>query len=422
MTASPAHILPRHHLSITEIGGLEDRLYDHNRRATGRDDGQGLAFVAMDEHGIQIGAIAGYSWAGMARIKQLWVDEDHRGHGLGRRLLDAAIDEAIVRGCESVWTLSYTFQAPGLYEKCGFERVAELTGWPPGHANIVLRRQLKASASYTSRPIRWSLFDPKQPIRRLGKEPLSAASFFKPTRSDVRAMNGSAGANFLHALVALLVIIDPAGTAVLFAAMTRRDSLDNRARQARRACGIAFVVLSVFGVGGQRLLHALGIGLPAIKVAGGILLFLAAADMVTARGELRATRAEQQAGAQTEDISVFPLAIPLIAGPGSMTTMVLLQSDRYSDPLVIAVIESFGCGARDHPYRAGCSWLDHQAAGKDRRTCSRPRSRCASGGLRRPRSLWTECGNHCGPEPWAAGRGAGGLQGADKVRHPNFSF
>jgi ribosomal protein S18 acetylase RimI-like enzyme len=147
MTASPAHILPRHHLSITEIGCLEDRLYNHNRRATGRDDGKGLVFVAVDEHGIQIGAIAGYSWAGIAAIKQLWVDEDHRGHGLGRTLLDAAVDEAIVRGCESVWTLSYTFQAPGLYEKCGFERVAELTGWPPGHANIVLRRQLKASAS-----------------------------------------------------------------------------------------------------------------------------------------------------------------------------------------------------------------------------------------------------------------------------------
>ncbi|HVZ17993.1 MAG TPA: MarC family protein, partial [Terriglobales bacterium] len=80
------------------------------------------------------------------------------------------------------------------------------------------------------------------------------------------------------------------------------------------------------GVVGERLLRALGIGLPAMKVAGGILLFLAAADMVRARGELRTSRAEQQAAARTEDISVFPLAIPLIAGPGAMTTMVLLQS------------------------------------------------------------------------------------------------
>lgn len=147
MTAMPALILPRDHLSITEIDRLEDQLYDHNRRAAGRNDGKGLAFVAVAEHGIQIGAIAGYSWAGMAEIKQLWVDEDHRGHGLGRSLLDAAIAEAIVRGCQAVWTLSYTFQAPGLYEKCGFDRVAELTGWPPGHAHIVLRRQLRTGTA-----------------------------------------------------------------------------------------------------------------------------------------------------------------------------------------------------------------------------------------------------------------------------------
>jgi multiple antibiotic resistance protein len=146
--------------------------------------------------------------------------------------------------------------------------------------------------------------------------------------------------NFVYALVALLVIIDPAGTAVLFAAMTRRDSHASRAHQARRACGIAFVVLSVFGVAGQRLLYALGIGLPAMKVAGGILLFLTAADMVTARREMRTTRAEEQAAAQTEDISVFPLAIPLIAGPGAMTTMVLLQSAGHSGPFVVPVIEA----------------------------------------------------------------------------------
>jgi len=146
--------------------------------------------------------------------------------------------------------------------------------------------------------------------------------------------------NFVYALVALLVIIDPAGTAVLFAAMTRRDSHASRAHQARRACGIAFVVLSVFGVAGQRLLYALGIGLPAMKVAGGILLFLTAADMVTARREMRTTRAEEQAAAQTEDISVFPLAIPLIAGPGAMTTMVLLQSAGHRGPFVVPVIEA----------------------------------------------------------------------------------
>ena len=150
MTVTPARILPRHDLSVTEIDRLEDRLYEHNRRATGRDDGKGLSFVVVDEHDIQIGVIAGYSWAGMTEIKQLWVDEGHRGHGLGRKLLEAAIAEAIVRGCQSVWALSYSFQAPGLYEKCGFERVAELADWPPGHAHIVLRRRLSETTQTLS--------------------------------------------------------------------------------------------------------------------------------------------------------------------------------------------------------------------------------------------------------------------------------
>ncbi len=139
-------------------------------------------------------------------------------------------------------------------------------------------------------------------------------------------------AGFIYALVALLVIIDPPGTAVIFAGMTTRDSPTERKVQAIRACIIAYIVLAAFGLGGGALLSGLGIGLPAMKVAGGILLFIAAADMVTARGTtargaLRGTRDERAAAMQPDqDISVFPLAIPLIAGPGAMTTMVLLRS------------------------------------------------------------------------------------------------
>ena len=139
--------------------------------------------------------------------------------------------------------------------------------------------------------------------------------------------------SFAYALVALLVIFDPPGTAVLFAAMTPQDSAAERAQQARRACLIAFAVLAVFGLAGEGLLRALGIGLPAMKVAGGVLLFLTAADMVTARNELRATAREQEVATRTnDDISVFPLAIPLIAGPGAMTTMVLLRTTSGGDP------------------------------------------------------------------------------------------
>ena len=131
---------------------------------------------------------------------------------------------------------------------------------------------------------------------------------------------------FVYALVALLVIFDPAGTAALFAALTPHDNRAERAEQALRACLIAFAVLGLFGLAGQGLLEALGISLPAMKVAGGVLLFLTAADMVSARGTLRASPEERVAAAATDDdISVFPLAIPLIAGPGAMTTMVLLH-------------------------------------------------------------------------------------------------
>ena len=79
MAVPVSRILPRHDLSIADIDRLEDRLYDHNRRATGLDDGRRLVFVALDTGGAQIGAVAGYSWAGIAEIKQLWVDEAHRG-------------------------------------------------------------------------------------------------------------------------------------------------------------------------------------------------------------------------------------------------------------------------------------------------------------------------------------------------------
>ena len=141
-----------------------------------------------------------------------------------------------------------------------------------------------------------------------------------------------------YALVALLVIFDPPGTAVIFAGMTPGDTPAERREQAVRACWIAFLVLLAFALAGGWLLRAMGIGLPAMKVAGGLLLFLLAADMVMGRTMLRATPEEQEAAAETaEDISVFPLAIPLLAGPGAMTTMVLLHEQAGGSPAVVAL-------------------------------------------------------------------------------------
>jgi multiple antibiotic resistance protein len=142
----------------------------------------------------------------------------------------------------------------------------------------------------------------------------------------------------LHALVALLVILDPPGTAALFTGMTPGIAEPERRRQAVRAVAIAFVVLVLFTLGGGALLRAMGIGLPAMQVAGGLLLFLLAADMVMGRHMLRSSPEEEAEAAQKADVSVFPLAIPLLAGPGSMTSMILLREQAAGDPAQVLVL------------------------------------------------------------------------------------
>ena len=139
-----ADIRPQHDLSSIEIDAVEQSIYDYNRRAIGRNDGQGLSFVIRDEAGRTVGAAAGYSWAGASELKQMWVDEGYRGRGYGRELLNAFVAEAARRGVRRIWVASYDFQAPGMYEKAGFKRVAEFVGWPEGHSNVVLCKTLIA--------------------------------------------------------------------------------------------------------------------------------------------------------------------------------------------------------------------------------------------------------------------------------------
>jgi N-acetylglutamate synthase-like GNAT family acetyltransferase len=137
-----APIQAQHDLSPDEIDAIEDHIYDHNRRATGRDDGRGLAFVIRDEMGCTIGIAAGYSWAGTSELKQMWVAEAYRGCGYGRELLKAFVAEAVSRGVRQIWVTSYDFQAPGWYENAGFKREAEFVGWPEGHSNVVLCKRI----------------------------------------------------------------------------------------------------------------------------------------------------------------------------------------------------------------------------------------------------------------------------------------
>jgi GNAT superfamily N-acetyltransferase len=136
MLAMTLQIEPRHDLSLDDIDAIEERLYEHNSHATGRHDDRGLGFVIRDHAGQMVGVAAGYTWAGTSELKQMWIDEAYRGRGYGRALLNAFVTEARSRG------VLHDFQAPGMYEKAGFKRMAEFEGWPEGHTNVVLCKTL----------------------------------------------------------------------------------------------------------------------------------------------------------------------------------------------------------------------------------------------------------------------------------------
>jgi multiple antibiotic resistance protein len=140
---------------------------------------------------------------------------------------------------------------------------------------------------------------------------------------------------FLSAFVTLFVVIDPPGCAPIFASLTTGASDAHRRTMAIRSTMIASVLLLVFALIGEKLLDTLGISLDAFRIAGGIMVFLIALEMVfekrTQRREDRAEEISKKAQEQhrtieSEDISVFPMAIPMIAGPGSIATTMLLVS------------------------------------------------------------------------------------------------
>lgn len=132
-----------------------------------------------------------------------------------------------------------------------------------------------------------------------------------------------------NAAVTLLVTIDPIGLAPLFVTITRGMDKAERREVAIRGCLIGFTILLTFGLGGQALLDTLGITLPAFRIAGGLLLFWLAFEMVfekrVERRENTATRAIDKD--HIKNVAVFPLAIPLIAGPGAISAMLLLSHE-----------------------------------------------------------------------------------------------
>lgn len=125
----------------------------------------------------------------------------------------------------------------------------------------------------------------------------------------------------ITAFATLFVVIDPPGLVPMFIALTRGMDAERRRAMAQRACLIAFALLTLFGLFGESILGFIGISMSAFRIAGGILLFITALDMLFER---RTQRREGQHAEPDHDPSVFPLATPLIAGPGAIATMILL--------------------------------------------------------------------------------------------------
>ncbi|MBU3732659.1 MAG: MarC family protein [Beijerinckiaceae bacterium] len=144
----------------------------------------------------------------------------------------------------------------------------------------------------------------------------------------------------LSALVTLIVTVDPPGLAPIFLSLTTGMSDSERRKVAVRAVLIAFVIMTATALGGAPLINMLGISLPAFRIAGGLLLFTIGYQMIFAGGQ--ESKAETAEKAVTEDhirnIAAFPLGIPLMAGPGAITAILLLAGRAQGEPLKVALL------------------------------------------------------------------------------------
>ena len=148
---------------------------------------------------------------------------------------------------------------------------------------------------------------------------------------------------FLSTFVTLFMITDPVGCAPIFAGLTAGLAPTAARHTALRAVVIATLILVAFALFGKGLLGALHVGLDAFRIAGGMMLFLIALDMVfEKRTQRREERAEKvlhaPTGAPQEDISVFPMAMPMIAGPGSIATVMLMMGEAHDTSASLTVL------------------------------------------------------------------------------------
>ena len=128
----------------------------------------------------------------------------------------------------------------------------------------------------------------------------------------------------------IFAIVDPFAAVPAFLAMTARDTYEQRRRMAATACTVCWLVLSLFAASGPFIFKMLGITLPAFQIAGGLILLLSALDMLRAqKSPMKETPEEMEEGMSKEDIAITPLAIPMLSGPGAITTAIVWAGNAH---------------------------------------------------------------------------------------------
>lgn len=166
------------------------------------------------------------------------------------------------------------------------------------------------------------------------------------------------------AFSSLFVILDPIAVVPAFLAMTPKDTPAQRVRMARLACLTAGGVLGAFAIAGKWIFQLLGITIPAFQMAGSIVLLLVALDMLRAnRSRVHETAEEKDEGAAKDDIAITPLAVPMLAGPGAISTAILLhnRAENFAQQLILLVCIAGVCLASYYIFAVsarGAKWLN----------------------------------------------------------------
>ncbi len=149
---------------------------------------------------------------------------------------------------------------------------------------------------------------------------------------------------FISAFITLFVVIDPPGCAPIYAGLTKAATSAQARSMAIRACVIAAIILVIFALFGEQLLAALHIQLDSFRIAGGFMLFWIAFEMVfEKRTQRREERAEKvSASPEVEDVSVFPMAMPMLAGPGAIAAIMLLMNEAEGTNQTLVVLAALG--------------------------------------------------------------------------------